>query len=407
MRIRRQLPTFLLAFILLFQMQAQDGLTLKNVSDYQPGEQKINNLFLCFSSPIRSTGGIRQFSLSPSLSANFSSFKNSNKKQTWVNLEASSLGSIRFGSNSRRIRILNVGLNASIKNRNYLSRKFYLESGLALNATKGELDQKFFTANGSLGLGYGRLNNLNDIQTAQNLITSVLQDKADLIQVEDAKIIELAHFIRTLKNERKLANRADIESELPLIKDKLQELNINLSASGIEELILDGYKFEPLINRFNGTTVTLSGVTSTALRNFGLSQSSFDYKNVNAGINLNLDHRKYINEKWQVDFNTSLFYSESIYNQYNETNFTTPRPYTGLSSELTVNYFKDNSRRFSTSLGTTYSRDLEFNNNHFSNRLSFEYEKRVSRNMSTTLGLDISYRKGLGFIVGPTIKLKF
>lgn len=416
MLLKLHYSTFLLFILFTFSLQGQDGITLESFSSYEPGEQERSQLTFCLSSNGPSfSGTLNSRNLDLSLGAAYSRFKNSEKSQTWINASVQTMAEINFSGGLENLSQNGIWLNASILKRNYLSKKFFYESNVGLNHGRSYESGGAIQVYAGLGLGLGRVNNLNDIQSAQNLISKLKEKSVLQTEVSDTDVMALASYLAQVKNNRKFVNRGDISLELPALKSKLSEMGLLSHDDDIDNIILNGFQFEPLVDRLNGTTLRLK--TQGAF-NYNFYDSRFFNFNGDSDFyrsaSLVLDHQKYINEKLQFNASASLNYInidrlepeiDPIYGKNYELGI--------LNASVGLDYFKDNSQRFSVSLNAAYSKTFEPNVNPFFDRsgyrvgLHLEYEKRFSRNLSGIFGLDIGYQDNFGVSVAPSFKLKF
>ena len=377
----KQLINFL--FLLIPVLLTSQSVLEKNLYDFQPGKQRITNL----------NGGLSLWA-DPSgrlsdgdLYAGFNNFFNHGKFQGNLNVNfTSKLGSPSFEFDGRYY---------------VVDRHFFY---LGAQSSGGN-----FTSNRNLtaGIGMGRLDLVNEFSTAERLV-----DKLGPYlnrSVSGDELIHLAHFVRSLKNERFLANRGSFMGQLEELFQELKRIGVLKEAINEVDVVNDLksiYQFEPLINRFNGNRFTLS---FSSRRNITGYQYQFFAEARTLRFKYEID--KYISSKkqWNNSFDIAYTHNEEGLAEI----LVDPDEYetTSVTWNSEFHYLSKADTRFSAIFNLGYKRFSDPINSAQTNGiqigLNLEYEKRIKRNLGATIGVGGNYSSNTGFDFSSYLKLTF
>lgn len=352
-----------------------------NLYNFEPGKQRVTTI----------TGGMNLFYLTDekelegNLFAGVDHFFNHGKFQ----------GDMSIYLNSR-----NDFPSLSLNARYYFAKDVFVSLGT--NFKGNAFSQRTFSG----GIGKGRINLVNELSTAERIIEKLIPHLSD--PASDKATTELAHHIRTLKNERFLANVGSVDEEISVIIEELQGngfLNNDIDRDAILSEIRSIYKYEPLINRFSGSRLSFNVIN-------GLSDLSYLGRRVfeTNHFQLKYEMNKYISasKQWNNEFSVDYSFNEYLTGD----NLISVDDYNSISVNWrsALHFLPKANSRLSvlTDIGyRNYRADRTAGRYSYNLFLTLEYEKRISRNLGITLGVTTGYVKGSGFNYVPTMKIRF
>ncbi len=402
---KQLLSMALLVFSISTLLQGQAPSSKLNLDDYEPGEQRYR--FLNYEFGLEST---ELESGSIGLIARMNSFRNTEKRQIETSISG---GLISSDSNG-----LSFFGSFDYKSRNYLLKKvpklFFVGNVKVNTITNDNITN--FGFEGSIGLGFGRINVVNEIEIAERILNALTDNSEILNQVH---IKSLATFIMEAKNSRFMVNRSEWEDEIAPLYEYLTELGYNTTGETLQKVLRNIYKKESLIMRESGQTISLIGSYSERSTRFNF----IDFSSLTTPVSLAIEKKRYVNSKIQQNTSLSL---GLLYGQVeNRQDFviTSLNNSTSLNLNLshTFHYLPNIDNRFSATINGGYTRiinsDFEFMGTsiNFPQQLepsfnlgtNLEYERRFGRNQSATLGLNVNYNTFTRLSVTSFIKIRF
>ncbi len=387
---KQQLLLVTLLITLSIQLSAQLSVDKLDLSTYSPAEQRYRTLY---------------FNAISDYSANVQTFRNTKQSQVETRFsggldQVGGAGLSYFGEFELSIR-------------NYLYKPIPKLFGLAEVGLATSFNGNYFQSQSgtlTLGLGYGRINIVNEVELAERILEKVHKDQSGSLADYQAVVLDLANIFTELKNKRWITNRGEWESDLSAILSFLQSRGYDSLDEDLVKELTKLYRTEPLITRRSGSTISL---TSTVRGNFNNYLAQFE-RNLNVSqANVKFEKYVYLNSKLQWDTKGSVEYGKATEQLLFES---LPNTWTfvGLDLSSSLHYLPNKDSRFSTTLSAFYRTDfldLRFPSATFKDfyelKLGIEYEHRVGRNLRMSIGAELKYNPIDKFVAPLTLGLKF
>lgn len=196
---------------------------------------------------------------------------------------------------------------------NYDSKtiKYKNLAGVTYDQSTTKSMNESFNSTSNFGIGYGRIEQVNDAQVALYILKDLKKADRLLREPTHDEITKLAEHIAINKSKSILDSRQRVIDEVKAIDALLNEMGlINELDAAYFTTIYDNWLYANNPVRFSGYKISAGPVLGYyTLNNVSKSETNdteFKYSSISYGIDANLSYTKPINHKWQHSYSTGI-----------------------------------------------------------------------------------------------------
>lgn len=184
-------------------------------------------------------------------------------------------------------------------------------SGVTVSQSKSRYMNETLNTTTNFGIGYGRIEQVNDAQIALYILKDLKSVGRLLREPTHDEITKLAKHIAINNSKSILDSRQRVIDEVKAIDSLLNEMGLaNKADAAYFTTIYDNWLYANNPSRFSGYKISAGPVlgyyTLKYIFQSETNDTEFNENNIGYGINANFNYTKPINHKWQHSYSTGI-----------------------------------------------------------------------------------------------------